>query len=63
MTQGQFAMVGAMGFFPSEQTPKPKGGRPSSSGVTEAARKASVGVQTMTKAFLVRDYAIAGADR
>ena len=63
MTQGQFAMVGAI-ETPQEKAATPSTfGRGQKGGVAEAARKASVSHQTMTKAFLVRDYAIAGADR
>ena len=60
MTQGQFAMVGAMGESPSNPRRSTPG---KNAGISAAARKASVSVQTMTKAFLVRDYAIAGAGR
>jgi hypothetical protein len=57
MTQGQFAMVGALSSATNTLTgPGPKGGRSATTGVVEAARKASVNKQTMAKAFLVRDF-------
>jgi hypothetical protein len=55
LTQGQFAMIGAMGA--EVLTTAHLGGKGREGGIRAAARKASVGQATMAKAFLVRDYA------
>jgi hypothetical protein len=57
MTKGQTAMVGAMGFSNIGETPTTgKGGRPDQ-GVLRTAKASGVSHGTMTKAFLVKDYA------
>jgi hypothetical protein len=56
MTKGQMAMIGATNFISTYKTPQGKVGRPDQ-GISRTAKLVGVTQPTMTKAFLVREYA------